>query len=710
MAEQVVLDIKIPTSDVESAEQAIGRMRGQVEKLKEANKNLDKSSDAYTKNALEIKRLNGEIRTNERVLIANTKAQNANEGSVEQLREQLKIVSVEWAKVTKAEGENTKRSKELTAQKKKLTEQLKKVEAATGDTRRNVGNYSEGMREALASSGLFTREQQALATAQKAVQLATSTATMATKSFRAALISTGIGAVVVALGTLITYLTQTQKGMDLVNQVLEGAKAILQVLIDRVLMFGEGLYDIFVKRDFRNGIDKLKTSFQGLGEEIVNESKAAANLEKQLQEIEKAEARLNVERAKGRKELAELKLIADDTTKSEQERAEAAQRAIDIENANLAKQIELQEKRIEVLKQQNELGTSTEADLERVRQAEIRLFNLQEESLNKQLEIRNKLNALNKETTETTEKATEATEKQVRTVAENIERINEEFLLKQKELLLQGEIDRDEYNARILAKEIELLNAQIAARKLNQEETLELENQLADKLIEQKQRVLDAEKAGKDVEKQLNKDVGDQEFGIAKQSVELAQKAAGDNVEAQKAAALITTGINIAESVTKALAQGGPIAGPILAAISTALGAVQQAKIRSAKAPGFAEGVIGLDGPGTETSDSINARLSKGESVITAKATSAFAPQLAEMERAVGNRPNYQMGNRKFANGIIAAGNNPGITSGRNAVSQSRALVQDLRNMKMFLSLTELEERQTEFRQAQQKAEITELG
>jgi len=66
--------------------------------------------------------------------------------------------------------------------------------------------------------------------------------------------------------------------------------------------------------------------------------------------------------------------------------------------------------------------------------------------------------------------------------------------------------------------------------------------------------------------------------------------------------------------------------------------------------------VIGLNGAGTETSDSINARLSKGESVMTAKATKVFAPVLADMERMVGNSPNVQLGNKRFAQGIISAG------------------------------------------------------
>jgi hypothetical protein len=58
----------------------------------------------------------------------------------------------------------------------------------------------------------------------------------------------------------------------------------------------------------------------------------------------------------------------------------------------------------------------------------------------------------------------------------------------------------------------------------------------------------------------------------------------------------------------------------IPAAAVAAEGAVQLAAAERAK-PRFAKGVIDLQGPGTGTSDSIDAKLSKGESVITAEAT-----------------------------------------------------------------------------------------
>lgn len=67
---------------------------------------------------------------------------------------------------------------------------------------------------------------------------------------------------------------------------------------------------------------------------------------------------------------------------------------------------------------------------------------------------------------------------------------------------------------------------------------------------------------------------------------------------------------------------GGPLAplAPVLIPIVAGITASQIAIIQS-QVPGFKDGVIDLKGPGTETSDSIVSRLSKGESVMTAQET-----------------------------------------------------------------------------------------
>lgn len=78
----------------------------------------------------------------------------------------------------------------------------------------------------------------------------------------------------------------------------------------------------------------------------------------------------------------------------------------------------------------------------------------------------------------------------------------------------------------------------------------------------------------------------------------------------------------IIESAINAIKALGtpPVPNFLLAGVTAAFGVAQVAIARS---QGFAEGVIDLKGPGTTKSDSIPARLSRGESVITAEATAS---------------------------------------------------------------------------------------
>ena len=153
-------------------------------------------------------------------------------------------------------------------------------------------------------------------------------------------------------------------------------------------------------------------------------------------------------------------------------------------------------------------------------------------------------------------------------------------------------------------------------------------------------------------EEQKEKKIQEAKRKAALETYEIQKK----QFEVNKAIAIVQTIINTAQAVIAQFANPTPFAGAVLAALAAATGAAQLAVIASQPPPpkpAFATGVIGLDGAGTATSDSIDARLSRGESVITAKATERFAPVLAQMELAVGNRPNFQLGNRKFATGYI---------------------------------------------------------
>jgi hypothetical protein len=86
---------------------------------------------------------------------------------------------------------------------------------------------------------------------------------------------------------------------------------------------------------------------------------------------------------------------------------------------------------------------------------------------------------------------------------------------------------------------------------------------------------------------------------------------------------------------TETIAELGIPAGLVGAAAALAFAGVQAAAISAQKPPKFAKGVINLQGAGTETSDSIPAWLSKGESVVTAKATAQYAPILEAMNKGL---------------------------------------------------------------------------
>jgi hypothetical protein len=106
---------------------------------------------------------------------------------------------------------------------------------------------------------------------------------------------------------------------------------------------------------------------------------------------------------------------------------------------------------------------------------------------------------------------------------------------------------------------------------------------------------------------------------------------------AAKVVAIFEAIINTAVAVTSA-STAGPIIGPVLAALAAVLGAAQIAAIVAAPVPQFAKGVVDLQGEGTATSDSIHAKLSKGESVITAKETSKHKGLLEAMNKGLAEK------------------------------------------------------------------------
>jgi hypothetical protein len=97
---------------------------------------------------------------------------------------------------------------------------------------------------------------------------------------------------------------------------------------------------------------------------------------------------------------------------------------------------------------------------------------------------------------------------------------------------------------------------------------------------------------------------------------------------AQRGLTLFNIFRNTSEASIAALAPPpigfGPVAGIPASIGIKALGVLQAASVIAAPLPKFKDGVLDLKGPGSETSDSIHAMLSRGESVIPARKTREF--------------------------------------------------------------------------------------
>lgn len=233
--------------------------------------------------------------------------------------------------------------------------------------------------------------------------------TAALKILKVALISTGIGAIVVALGSLVAYFTKSQRGADKLAVFMARLRAAFDVVIDRAVAFGEGVF-LLLSGKWKDGAEKLKGAFKGIGEEIREESNAAADLEKRSQALEDREIALITVMGQRKKRIAELRLAAKDETKSAEERRRALQQAIDLEKQNLADEIGIQQERADIADKRTALAESTRDDYRALAEEQNRLNELQTNSLNTQRRLQTEMNTLNNEIARQSEELKKANE------------------------------------------------------------------------------------------------------------------------------------------------------------------------------------------------------------------------------------------------------------------------------------------------------------
>ena len=309
--------------------------------------------------------------------------------------------------------------------------------------RMNVGNYTTSVTQGIQASGLFSRQLMILQRIQATLAVFTKKSAQATegaaaantaavastgrfskalKILKIALISTGIGAIVVALGGLIAAFASTQRGVDAFTKVLRPLKALFDVFIgfiqdtalsafDRLKeaianpkeavialgtaikenlinrfkalgVFGEGLAQIFsgeLAEGFKTlgnaviqfntgiteGIDKMASAGESVGEFVSEAVLQGEKLDQLIKDFEKKQIETVVPLAEARLEFQRLKEIANDQLATDEERIAALELAATKQRFIAETEKELIDLRIQAMElEQSFNDTSREEQLE----------------------------------------------------------------------------------------------------------------------------------------------------------------------------------------------------------------------------------------------------------------------------------------------------------------------------------------------------------
>lgn len=462
MADKVekVLDIKVNYNE---AIKAIAEYQTKIDTARDAEKNLKKqlkdgeiSRQQYNEEMAASKAYiadcNDSIRIITKTMQNQIKQEKEQEGSLRSLRAELSNLTSEYDAMSEAERKGAK-GEELKNKINEVTDALKGAEEETQRYYRNVGNYKNAIIEAANANIPFVEQINQMVTAlgglkdyfsgvkgeMVAVSAGTSGLTKVLKLLKVALVSTGIGALVVALGSLVAWFTKTQKGVETANKIMGALGATINVIIDRASKLGSALVNLFTG-NFKKAGEDAKAVFSGIGKEIADETKQAWKLAEVLNEIDKKEVMLSMSRAANRAEIEKLKKAADDQTLSTQERIKAAEKAAEIEKKDLNVQTQLAEARLantlgftkmtgEVRKLMEQikagdvtadevigklgLSESTIEDLKNFRDQFNELQELMEDSYGRQTEQQNTLNSIRQEGAD---KAKEAKQKELEAI------------------------------------------------------------------------------------------------------------------------------------------------------------------------------------------------------------------------------------------------------------------------------------------------------
>lgn len=539
--EEKVLEIKVRYDD---AIRAISKYQGAVDAAKLHEADLKKQ---LKDNQISRAEYNAEMaatkvviqENNEAIRVLNKEIQNnlriekEKEGSAKALRAELSNLTAEYDSLSRAER-NSAKGKELQDKINAITDELKGAEEETQRFYRNVGNYEDSIKNAIAANVPFIDSIIRMNEIGGDTAVTFKGMTQGAADFGKqllVLLANPVVAIFAAVSVLLLSIAKGIKSSEENTQRWNVVLAPFRMLLDAV---GKGLqvlasgilYVAEAGGKMMGWITKQMEKLPLLGKyvKVVNDENARyVAIAKEQAAIDRDTRNLQVENAKNALKIATLKAQADDELNvSAEERMKAIREANKLEEEASKKNYDLAKRRYELLVQQNAMAENTKETNDAIAQAEIEMYNAlteyqdkRGELLGREVALANEIKTAEKEKSDAFRAMREKELDEVRKAEDELLKLVKDGRYKQsQEISFQYDRQIEDLRSRLntevdlTAKARAAINQQISALEQQKNQALQkLSDEELEKELDNRQKLislqLEAVKEGSEQEYQL---------------------------------------------------------------------------------------------------------------------------------------------------------------------------------------------------------------
>lgn len=261
MAEdKLELELKVDKAkaekDFDDTTKSILEVRKSQQLLNKMLKDGSVTQHQYAKSTAENKVKLGELNSSQKQSIQISKSSS---GSIKELSASLAKNKKQYDNLTKEQRTNIDVGGKLLKTIQAQDKEYKNAKASMGVYSPEVGNYKNKVKEALTETGLFN---QGLAGSSGGLGMLKGGLGSAVKGFttlKGAIISTGLGALVIVLGSVYQWFTKTEKGAQKLRVIMAVIGQVTDSFMDVLTNLGETLFNVF---------NNPKEAVQGFGNSI----------------------------------------------------------------------------------------------------------------------------------------------------------------------------------------------------------------------------------------------------------------------------------------------------------------------------------------------------------------------------------------------------------------------------------------------------------